>query len=157
MRRWLGGVQDERKNSVEIAGTLVHGCDVAVHGEFAGTKADRYLGSCEQEVRQAGHSALLCVRHALAVVEREVVAGRLWIVMNIFEQARANVEILRSPRRFPGFLVKAQISDRLLRSLELSLLLVVVEDARGGVQVLWIRVQRAVSLIEEFAQALRVA
>ena len=74
--------------------------------------------------------------------------------MNVFEQASAYVEFLPSPIRTARFLVQAKRRDGLLGSVELALLLVVIEDTRHRVQVFRIRIQGRPCLIQKLAQTL---
>ena len=93
----------------------------------------------------------------VAVVEREVVASRLGIGVNVFQQARTDVEFLRGPRRLGGFLVQAKVGDGLLRHIGLALLLVVIENARRRIEIFGIGDQGGVSIVTKLAQVLRVA
>src|SRR5450759_3389953 len=92
LRSRLRGVEEQRKNAVQIAGPLIHGGDVAIHGELAGTESNRRLRSGQQQIRQTGNRLLLRVGHSLAVVEGEVITRRLGIIVDIFQQPRADVE-----------------------------------------------------------------
>ncbi len=97
------------------------------------------------------------VGQVFAVVQGKVVARRFGIGVDVFEQAGADVKFLRGPRRFGGFFVHAEVGDGLLRDVGLALLLVVIKEARGRVQIFGIGDQRGMSVVAELAQVLRVA
>ena len=78
----------------QIAGALIHGGNIAVHREFAGTEADGRLWGSQQKIRQARDRLLLRVRQPLTVVEGEIMARRLGIGVDVLEQARADVQFL---------------------------------------------------------------
>src|ERR1700689_4739718 len=101
LRSWLSRVQDQREDSVEVARPLIHGGDVAIHGEFAGAETNRGFRRSQQKTGEAGYGRRLHVRKifATAVVKSEVKASRLGIGVNIFQQSRAYVELLRGPYR----------------------------------------------------------
>ena len=61
--------------------------------------------------------------------------------MNIFKQPRADVKLLRSPRRLAALLAQTKVRNGLLGHVELALLLVVIENTRRRVQVLGIGVE----------------
>ena len=149
LRARLGGVEDQRQNAVEIARPLVHGGDVAIHGKLAGAETNRGLGSSQQKIGEAGYGLLLRFRHSFAVIKGEVVARGLRIRMDIFEKARADIKLLRSPWRLAGFFVQTKIGNGLLGNIELALLLVVVKHSRCRVQVFRIGFQRGMCLVEK--------
>ena len=136
---------------------MIHGGDVAIQGKLAGAETNGRFGRGKQEAGEAADRFLLRIRHAVAVVERKVVARRLGIGMYVFEQARADIEFLRGPGRFGGFLVQTEIGNGLLRDVGLALLLVVIKSDRGGVQILGVGEERGVGIVAKLAQILRVA
>jgi hypothetical protein len=77
--------------------------------------------------------------------------------VNVFKQTGADEQILRPPSGLNRFLVQAEFGDGFLRRVELSLLLVVVEDARGGTDVFGIRVRCRASFVEELAETVSLA
>ena len=96
-RGWRGCVQDQGEDAVQIPGAIVHGGNVPVHGQFPGAKLDRTLWRREQEVGQCTQRLLLGVIHAFAVIERKVITSRLRVCMDVFQQARTDVELLPCP------------------------------------------------------------
>ena len=71
--------------------------------------------------------------------------------MYVFQQTGTDVKFLRSPRGMTGFLVQAEICDRLLSDFDLALLLVVIKRARYGIQIFRIRKQRCVCVVAKLA------
>src|ERR1700679_2124740 len=64
----------------------------------------------------------LRVSHARAAVESEIITGGFRISVNVLKQARANVELLRSPWGLGSFLAQTKLRDGLLGTLDLALL-----------------------------------
>src|SRR5208283_1106 len=147
-------VQDQREDAVEIAGALIQRGDVFVQGEFAAAESYGRLRRGKQHVAQAAEGALLRIACPFAVVEGKVIARRLGIRMNIFQQPPADIEFLGRPSRFRRFFVQSQIGDGLLRGVQFSLLLVVVKDARGRPEVFGVRIERGAGFIQKLTKIL---
>src|SRR5215469_466569 len=153
----LRGVQNEGKNSVQISGPPIHGANVAIHGEFAGAKANRHLWSGQQDVGESGDSLFLRIRRPLAVIERKVIARGFRVEVNVFEQAGANVKLIGRPCRLRSLFVLAELGNGPLRRLKFRFLLVVIEHASGGIQVFRIPSQRGARLIKKIAEVAGLA
>ena len=78
-------------------------------------------------------------------------------IVDVFEKTGADVKLLRCPRRLAVFFVETKVSDCLLRHRQVPLLLVVIKDTRGRIEIFGIRRQRGMSVIAELAQILRIA
>src|SRR5690349_10699153 len=100
--------------------------------------------------------ARLRIIGTLDVVKREIIARCLWIRMDILQQTPTHVEFLGSPCRVRRFLVQPETAYRLLRRLQLALLLVVIKNSRGSIEVFRILVERSTSFIQELPQPLRL-
>jgi len=159
LRSGLSCIQNQRQNPIQIARPLIHVGDVAIHREFARTETNRGLRSGQQKTGETGDRLLLRIGQVftVAVVERKVIACRLRVGVNVFEQPRTDVEFLRSPRRLGGFLVQPKISNGLLSNVGFALLLVVIENTGRGVEIFRIGDESGMGVIAELAQVLRLA
>ncbi len=73
--------------------------------------------------------------------------------MHGFQQPGKGIEFLRCPCGPARVFVQPVFGDGLLRGVEISLLLVVIKDTRGGVQVVWVADKRGACLVQKLAQA----
>src|SRR5260370_1101887 len=72
--------------------------------------------------------------------------------MNVLEQARTDIQFLRSASGSGGVLAQPVFGDGFLRGVELALLLVVIEDARRRVEVRRICILRGLGIIQKLPQ-----
>src|SRR5579859_4279623 len=72
------------------------------------------------------------------------------------KKLRKRVKLLRSPRGLARIFLQAIIGDGLLCRLQVALLLVIIEDAGRGVEIVRIARQRGVRLVKKLAQAARL-
>src|SRR6202041_4039029 len=91
------------------------------------------------------------------VIEREVISRGFRVGMNIFKQSAAGIEILGDPGGIRSFFVQAQIRDRLFCGVKLALLVVIVENARGRLEIFRIPVQVGAGLVQEFSETLSLS
>src|SRR5436305_1069769 len=129
-----GGVQDERKDAIEESGIAIHAGDVAVDGKIAGANTNGLLGRGQKNVHDAGECLLRSFAVTLRVVERVVVARGFVVVLRAFRELGKRVQLARLPRQLRCLAPRAKISEGCLRSVEPALLLVVVEEARRGIE-----------------------
>ena len=76
--------------------------------------------------------------------------------MHGIKQSGEGVELLRCPCGLARVFLQSVIGDRLLGRLKIALLLVIIEDACRGIEIVRIAGQRRVRLVKEPAQAARL-
>src|SRR5258708_11386545 len=77
--------------------------------------------------------------------------------MNVFQQACADVEFVRSPLRLGGFFPQPKVGDGLLCGVGLAFLLIVVKKSDGGVEIFRAGEDGGVSIVAKLAETLRIA